>query len=138
MTTTDLMTRPLGHLLRTLDADMPGGWNPATAATGFRVDIEETDKAYLICAEMPGIVKDDVQLNIEDNVLSICAKFGKDAEGGDARRLHSERVSGSFSRSFRLPRDVNSGKIAAQMKDGLLHLNLPKSGDAMRRNIRIS
>lgn len=137
MTTTDLMTRPLTHLLRTLDADLPG-WSPAPAAGGFRVDIEETDKAYLICAEMPGIVKDDVELNIEDNVLSISARFGREAEDGDARRLHSERLSGSFSRSFRLPRDVDSGGIEARMKDGLLHLSLPKSGDAMRRSISIA
>ena len=136
---------PLGRMLRAFDADggLPAfsGFAAPVRAAGFPVDIDETDGEYRIRADLPGVRKDEVSVSVEDNVLSIGAKFAREGggDGGEngAKRVHSERVVGEFSRGFRLSRDIEADKIGAEMKDGVLTLRLPKSGASARRSVAV-
>ncbi|MGI9348114.1 MAG: Hsp20/alpha crystallin family protein [Gammaproteobacteria bacterium] len=121
---------PFGRLLQAFDAD--GIYSPSSA--GFRVDIRDEGNKYLLSADLPGVKKEDVQVSVEDNVLSISAKFGATDNG---KALHQERVNGSCARSFRLSEHLDADSIEAEMKDGVLALSLPKAANAARRDIQI-
>lgn len=133
--------QPLSRIFRAFDED--GGGFPSLPAfpapsAAFRVDIEEADKEYRIRADLPGVKKENVSVSVEDNVLSIGAKFQSEtAENNSGKRVHSERVSGEYSRGFRLSRDIEADKIEAQIKDGVLTLRLPKSGAAAKRQVAV-
>lgn len=107
-------------------------WLPA-------VDIEETENEYRIHAEMPGMKKEDVKVTVVDNVLTISGEKKAEAEQKDEkRRLHrSERIFGTFQRSFTLPEPVVADKIAASFKDGVLTVVVPKSEEAKPRKIEV-
>ena len=130
--------RPLSRIFSAFDEDAGFPAPPfASGPAGFRVDIEEADQEYRIRADLPGVRKDDVAVSVEDNVLSIAAKFRGEPRQADGKRVHTERVSGDFSRGFRLSRDIEAEKIHAEMKDGVLTLRLPKSGAAARRSVEV-
>ncbi len=101
------------------------------------VDITEDDKEYLIKAELPEVKKEDVTLSVQDNVLSISGerKYEKEEKGKKYHRV--ERAYGSFMRSFTLPEDADGSKIAAEYKNGVLHVHLPKSEKAKPKAIEI-
>lgn len=105
-------------------------WMPA-------VDISETDDALVLYAELPGMTKDDVDITLENNLLSIRGerKFEKEAKKENFHRI--ERTYGSFSRSFTLPSNVRSDEVKATFKDGLLHIEIPKAEEAKPRKISI-
>lgn len=113
---------------RALDWPFRGGRNLIGRDVDWapRVDISETDEAFTIKAEVPGINRDDVKINIEDHVLSIHgeSKQEKEQEGKKYHRV--ERFYGSFNRSFALPQNVDEDRIEANFKDGLLSLTIPK------------
>lgn len=115
-----------GRDLNTTGAD----WAP-------RADISETDAAFSITAEVPGIKREDVKINIEDHVLSISgAKIQEKEEKGETfHRI--ERFYGSFNRSFSLPENVIEDKIEAVFKDGLLILTIPKMEVKKPKSIEI-
>lgn len=104
-----------GRDLNTTDAD----WAP-------RSDISETDAAFNITAEIPGLKREDVKIKIEDHVLSIHGEKKQEKEEKGEKFHRIERFYGSFSRSFSLPENVNEDKIEAVFKDGLLTLTVPK------------
>jgi HSP20 family protein len=127
--------RPFDNLLRQVFDDAA----PATSALApFKVDIQETDDAYRIKAEVPGVKRDDIDISVEDRVLSVAAKFTRESEEKDAKTVRAERVSGSFSRSFELPREIAEDKIKAELNNGVLTLSLPKSEAAAKKNIAIA
>ena len=101
------------------------------------VDIVENEKEYLIKAELPEMRKEDVRLTVENEVLTISGerKFEKEEKGRKHHRI--ERAYGSFVRSFSLPEDVDGSKVAADYKDGVLHVHLPKSEKAKAKSIEI-
>lgn len=101
--------------------------------SGFQIDIEEEDTQYRIHADLPGIAKEQVSLSVEDNVLSIRAKFQRPRE----QSVYAERVRGDYARAFRLPRNVAVKNIQAAMNNGVLTLTLPKAEDATARKIEI-
>jgi HSP20 family protein len=105
-------------------------WHPA-------VDITENRDRYTLNAELPGISKEDVQVTLENNVLTIRGEKKTNAEQkeGDVHRI--ERRYGSFERSFTLPAAVDVNKIDAQFKDGVLTLTLPKAEEAKPRSIDV-
>ena len=111
---------------------------PETARGGFfRADIEEDEKSYLIRAEMPGVKKEDVAVSLEDGVLSVAGKFAREEKSESAKVLRAERLAGSFSRSFRLPTDVEADKIDADLIEGVLTVRIPKHPGAAKRAIKI-
>jgi HSP20 family protein len=105
-----------------------GDWMPA-------VDIEESDKAYLVRAELPGVHKDDVHVVIENNVLTI--KGEKRVEIEDTKRHRVERSYGSFVRSFTLPHTVKTTNIKAEYVDGVLNLTIAKVTKAKAKQIEV-
>ncbi|MGE5236504.1 MAG: Hsp20/alpha crystallin family protein [Acidobacteriota bacterium] len=107
-----------------------GSWLPA-------VDVRETKDALEIQAELPGIEAKDVQLSVENGVLTLkgSRSFEKATEGQTYHRV--ERAYGAFERSFTLPTNVNPEKIQAAFRNGVLHLTLPKREEAKPRSISI-
>jgi HSP20 family protein len=108
----------------------PGYWSPA-------VDIYETDDAVILKAELAGMNKSDVAIEIKDSTLILRGerKFEKDVKEENYHRI--ERSYGAFSRSFSLPHTVDQTKVSATFKDGLLEIKIPKVKEARPKQIEI-
>ncbi|MBF0243799.1 MAG: Hsp20/alpha crystallin family protein [Planctomycetes bacterium] len=105
-----------------------------------RVDISETEKAYFIKADLPGLDEDKLEINVNEGVLSMKGTTAK-AEAPNEEKLtplHRERARGEFERSFRLDRSIDSEGIKARLSEGVLTLTLPKQAEARPRRIQIS
>ena len=102
------------------------------------VDISETDQAFLIKAEMPGVKKEDVKVTVDNGVLTIQGerKMEKEEKGKTFHRI--ERSYGSFVRSFRVPAGVDDSKAKAEFKDGMINVTLPKSEKAKSKSVEIA
>jgi HSP20 family protein len=101
----------------------------------MKVDLSEDDKAYTVHAEMPGVKKEDIQVEVHGDQVSIRAevKREKDEKKGE-KVLHTERYYGMVGRSFSLPAEVDDKTTVAKYKDGVLDLTLPKkSGNGAKR-----
>jgi len=97
-----------------------GNWLPP-------VDIKENKNSYVINAELPGIEKDNISVDVEDHTLSISAERSSEKEKKEGDSFHTiERAYGKFYRSFSLPQNVDLSNIQADYKNGILSLVLPK------------
>jgi len=107
-----------------------GDWAP-------RVDIVETDKAFIIKAEVPEVKKEDVKVSVDNGVLSVCGerKQEKEEKGKTLHRV--ERHYGTFCRSFTLPENVDENNIKATFKDGMLSLEIPKTEAPKPKTIEV-
>ena len=106
-------------------------WSPA-------VDVRETDNEFIVNAELPGLTKDDVNITIENGVLSLSGEKKEEREEGKADSGYIlERRFGRFQRNFRLPRGVDADNVAAKFSDGILTVTLPKPATAKPRQIEI-
>jgi HSP20 family protein len=101
--------------------------NQMTAAPAFKVDISEDEHAFHIDAELPGIAKENISLNIEDDVLTIKAERTQEEEQKKKDYHRIERSYGSFSRSFNIGELIDQEHIGASFDNGVLHVTLPKS-----------
>lgn len=107
------------------------------------VDIRETADSYELEAELPGFTEKDVEVKIEENLLSIRANLeevrneDEDGEEKKDKYLVRERRSTSFSRSFVLPKDADADKITAEYRNGVLSLSVPKTPAAQPKLIQI-
>jgi HSP20 family protein len=99
------------------------------------VDITENDKEFLIMAELPGIKKDDIKIQLHNGVLTISGE--RKSEKRDEKEHRIERYYGSFARSFALPENVKEDGVTAEHVDGVLHLKLPKSEPAKPKAVEI-
>ena len=101
------------------------------------VDIYETADSIVLKAELPGVDPKDVEVKVEDNSLFLKGerKFEKEVNNENYHRV--ERSYGSFARSFTLPNSINTEKVKAEFKDGLLTLTLPKREEAKPRTVKI-
>jgi HSP20 family protein len=125
-----------GRLFR-FDADLGSeafqapGWSPA-------VDIVETDNEIVLKADLPGVNPDDVDISVEDGTLTVKGerRFESDVKEDDYRRL--ERVYGSFVRRFALPSTVDTDKVQAAYRNGVLELTLPKRAEAKPKPIKVA
>ncbi len=97
-----------------------GDWSP-------RVDIAETDKAFVIKAEIPEVKKENVKVSVNNGVLSVCGDREQEKEDKGKTFHRVERHYGSFCRSFTLPENVDEANIKATFKDGMLSLDIPKT-----------
>ena len=114
-------------------ADMP--WIPLA-------DLSETDEAYVVKAELPGVHKDQVNIQLQDRELVINGEIpepedGK-SNGNGSRRHHSSRRTGRFELRTYLPGDVNADAVTAQLSDGILTVTVPKSEAAKPRKVEIT
>lgn len=107
-------------------------WAPA-------VDIKETDQAFTVEAELPGMSKDDVKVTVHDGVLTIKGERKQEEETEDKKVHRIERFYGSFMRRFTLPENVDENSVRANFKDGLLTLTInkaePKEPKAIEVNV---
>lgn len=130
----DLSTR-FGRLMGvsprfTDDDTTPFRWAPA-------VDVEENEKEYLIKADLPDMKKDDVKVNIQDGVLVVEGERKQEKEEKNKKFHRVERSYGRFVRRLTVPADVDSGKVQADYKDGVLSVHLPKAATAKPASIDI-
>ena len=102
-----------------------------------RVNIEETQDAYVLTAELPGMKKADVKITFQDNQLTISGVKKEDPDVNNRTFHRYERQFGSFSRTFNIPNPIQTGKISAVMEDGVLEVKLPKAEEAKPREINI-
>ena len=112
----------------------------ALAAEMPRIKVEVTEKngAYIVMAELPGVKKEDIEVTIDANQVTLAAEVKREREvSGEEHILHSERSYGKVSRSFTLPQELDEAKSGAKFRDGVLELTLPKKAAAARKQVTI-
>ncbi len=110
--------------------DTMGAWSPLC-------DIYEDDESIQVKAELPGVDRNDIDIQVENNVLTLKGERKRDREVKSDNVYRTERFYGSFTRSFTLPVSVDSTRIKAEYREGVLHLTLPKAEEAKPRKIKI-
>ena len=113
------------------DSDL-GSWKWSPKA-----DIYEKDDGIVIKAELPGVDKNDVEIDLNDRILKIKGERKSDSEIKDENYYRKETSFGKFERAFTLPVDVNSDQIKAEYKDGLLKIEIPKPEGQKPKQISI-
>jgi HSP20 family protein len=104
-----------------------------------RVDVKENANAYTVHAEMPGVAKEDIHVEIDGNRVSISGEVRRENLEKDGERLvHSERYFGSVARSFTLANEIDDDKSEAHFENGVLTLTLPKRAAASSRKLRVN
>ena len=118
-------------------SDIFDRWTEETPMTGFPVDLVEENERYLLKAELPGVKNEDIKLTVENDVITISAEKKDEFEKLEEGLYRRERSYGKFSRSFQLNGLVNSEKVEAEYKDGVLSVVLPKREESKGRMIQI-
>ena len=107
-------------------------------APRLSVDVAEKDGAYVVTAELPGVRKEDIRVDIDGAQVTLSAEVKREREAAEGERvLHAERVYGKVTRSFALPQELDEAKAEAKFRDGVLELTLPKKAAAARKAITI-
>jgi HSP20 family protein len=106
-------------------------WLPA-------VELVEKDAEFVLTAEIPGMTREDVNISIEDNVLTLKGEKKVEREEEKDRMHIREREYGAFTRAFTLPRNVEAAKIRAEYHDGVVEIHMPKGEEAKGRQIKIT
>ncbi len=119
---------PLSRLARR--EEWPNKWLPT-------LDLAETKNEFVVKAEVPGMSPKDIDISLNGGVLSIRGEKKQEKEEKEENYHFVERSYGSFSRTIRLPGDVQSDKIKAAYKDGVLRISLPKSEESKRKEVKI-
>jgi HSP20 family protein len=133
-----LEVEDMTNRLHRLFAEPTNGESPSRALWSPTVDVEETSEELLLTAELPGMSIEDLEIEVENHVLSLKGEKREEREESDDRRYHIwERRYGSFKRSFTLPRTVKTEEITALVKDGVLTVRMPKAPEAKSRKIDI-
>jgi HSP20 family protein len=128
------VNRAFGDMSRRYDDDLTtrGAWIPA-------VDIYQTDNHTLVLkVELPDVVREDIDLRVENNILTITGQKQRDKAVKEEQYHRIERTFGSFTRTFTLPPTVDAGKIGAEFKNGVLTVTLPLREDAKPRQIQVT
>lgn len=112
-------------------------WPSETARLAFPVDVEDSNEAYEISAVLPGVSADDLNIQITNNTLTIQGEVKVELDD-QATYLIRERNAGRFMRSLQLPEPVDSGKVEASLKDGILTLRVPKAEEARPKTIKVN
>jgi HSP20 family protein len=100
-------------------------------------DITETDKEYLIKAEIPEVKKEDVKITFDNGVITITGERRMEKEQKEASEIRVESFYGTFTRSFALPDNIEAGAIQAEQKDGVLKVHIPKTKETAPKKIAI-
>jgi HSP20 family protein len=102
-----------------------------------RMDVTETDQAYIVKAEIPGVKKDDIKVNVDGNQVSISAQTQQEAQQQGENLLVTERSWGQYYRSFTLPQPVDDTQANAEYHDGILELTLPKKTGGTAKTLAV-
>jgi HSP20 family protein len=117
-------------------------WNVPSLCSEERVvvpafDISETEKEYVISGEIPGIEPKDLEVTLNDGILTVKGEKKQESEEKEENYHRVERHYGSFQRSFRLPENIKRDDLDASYKDGILKLTLPKSEESEVKRIEV-
>ena len=125
-----MFARPVASGTNGKETMIVADWTPS-------VDISETEGEYLIKAENPDVKKEDVKVTVEDGVLTIQGQRKQEKEEKGTKYHRIERSYGSFVRTFSLPDVIETDRVKAEFKDGVLNLHLPKSERAKPKAIEV-
>ncbi|MBI3373644.1 MAG: Hsp20/alpha crystallin family protein [Betaproteobacteria bacterium] len=130
----DRYTRAMGSIgwpsTRGQELIATGEWTP-------RVDISETDKEFVIKAEIPEVKKEDVKVSVDNGVVTIQGERKQEKEEKGKKFHRVERYYGNFVRSFTLPDNIDEANIKASFKDGMLNLQIPKTAESKPKSIEV-
>jgi HSP20 family protein len=116
----------------------PLSLEPGETTRRMKIDVTEADGEYKVLAEVPGVKKEDIQVDIDGDLVSISAETGKEKQTKEGERiLHSERCYGKVSRAFRLGQEVDQVRATAKYAEGVLELVLPKKTTAAAKRLSI-
>ena len=107
-----------------------GTWAPA-------VDIYETNDSFVVSADLPGLNKDEIQIDLKDNTLTLKGEKKFEEKVSKDNYIRVERAYGSFVRSFTLPQNADPEKIKAKYKEGILEITIPKKEEAKPKQIKV-
>jgi HSP20 family protein len=113
-------------------------WENSSEPLPIRVDVRETAEAYTVAAEIPGVKKEAIHVEIEGNEVTISAETKREAQKEGEKWLRTERFFGKTARRFALPQDLDEAKAVAKFADGVLELTLPKKAAVSGRKIEIN
>ena len=117
----------------------PFAGTPEAAEPKMKLDVKEDEKAYIVHAEIPGVKKEDIKVDVDDNAVTLSAEVKQEKqEKKDEKTLYTERTYGLVTRSFSLPAEVDPSAAKAEYKDGVLNLVLPKKAGAQQRRLSVS
>lgn len=112
---------------------------PAETQLAIKLDVKEDDKSYTVRAEIPGVQKDDIQVEVQGDEVTLRAETKQEKEEKKGEKtIYSERSYGMASRSFSLPTEVDAQGAKAEYKDGVLNLVLPKKANGSSKRIAVS
>jgi HSP20 family protein len=112
---------------------------PQETELSMKIDVKEDEKSFSVKADIPGVKKDDINVDIDDDQVSIRAEAKQEKEEKKGEKVvYSERAYGMVSRSFSLPVAVDAAGAKAEYKDGVLSLTLPKKGNGSAKRLAIS
>ena len=121
-----------GYYIRPLHGD------PLPSPAQMKVDVKETDTGYTVQAEVPGVLKEDIHVSVEGNVVSLRAEVRQlDLQTEGEKLLRSERYFGELARSFQLPADIDASQAKAKYDHGVLTLTLPKKQGSSAQRLTI-
>lgn len=136
--------RELASLEREMSRLFDNFWSPVSERSwGFRelaplaCDIEERESEYIVCLDMPGIPKDKINVQVEGNLLMVSGEREEERKEKEKSDYFKERSYGRFERTIQLPTTIQTDKIEANYKDGVLTLVLPKEEKAKPKQIEI-
>lgn len=115
----------------TRDAGLFSGWSPA-------LDVHQDKDNVFVKCELPGLKKEEIEISLHDGMLSISGERKNESVKKEGESFRSERFFGKFHRSVALPTAVETGKVKAAYKDGILTVTLPKSEEAKPKQIEVN
>lgn len=127
----DELNRLFDFALPTRDSGLFSGWTPA-------LDVYDEKDNFVVKAELPGLKKEDIDINVHNGILTISGERKHEVEEKEGQTFRSERYFGRFQRSVTLPAAVDMSKVKASYKDGVLTIDLPKAEEAKPKQIAIS
>ncbi|MEL6269512.1 MAG: Hsp20/alpha crystallin family protein [Chloroflexota bacterium] len=134
--------RDMLNMQSQIDRMFDDAWKPLYDSNSMLpLDVDETGEGYIISAAVPGVKPDDININVQDNILTISGETGTQSDKTDEdgkRVLVRERRYGSFSRSVRMAMPIDADSIVASYENGVLTLDVPKRADAQPRRIPVT
>lgn len=103
----------------------------------IKLDVSESDTSYTVKAEIPGVKKEDIKVDVEGNQVSIRAELKQESEEKQGKLLRTERYYGEQQRSFTLAHDIDDANVSAKYAEGVLELTLPKKADRKSKQVAI-
>ena len=138
---------PFADFQKEMDRLLQDFWQGNTLPSQFRankaaiqmpqIEVSETDEAYLVEADLPGLTEDEVDVNLADGLLTIRGEKKLEEDKKEKGVQYTERSYGMFRRTLQVPTDVKEEDIKAEFKNGVLHLELPKSAEKNQNSRRI-